>query len=72
MKKFLAIAMLLTGCADPNHVAPKPPTKEEHLAAKIYYLKDKVGLCYAAIDSLSSNSYVITSITEVDCEKVGL
>lgn len=65
----LLACLLLVGCG-----APVPSSKGDlkNASAGLRYFKDKHGLCYAAINSISYFGYEVTSITAVPCEKVGL
>lgn len=61
------IELLLTSCSE-------KPAAEEHAAtaSKLYYIKDKHGICYTALDNMTYPAYTVTTITAVNCAQVGL
>lgn len=71
--KLLIGASLLTtvlaGCSIQDKTSQE---KAAEIADKLTYTKDKHGVCYATIGSLSYGANVVTSITAVPCEMVGL
>lgn len=71
MTKKLCIFMfvLLAGC----NTAVKPSAGEStNIADRITYLKDRHGVCYAAVSSATYGFMEVASITTVPCEQVGL
>lgn len=60
---------LLSGC---QMVEKTEEQKAAEIVSKITYVKDTHGVCYATIGSYSYGANIITSITAVPCEKVGL
>ena len=71
----LALALLLTGCLEPEAVATKPEDAQS-LVDHIVYVKDKKGICYAVVSAqrMSTSASIVENVmlTSVDCEKAGL
>lgn len=71
----LALALLLTGCLEPEAV-PTKPADAQALADHIVYVKDRRGICYAvtSVQRLSTSGSLAENImfASVDCEKAGL
>lgn len=66
---LLVLVVLLVGCDTSMRTST---SALESIAARLSYIKDKHGMCYAVISSLSYGTYAVVSITDVPCEKVGL
>jgi hypothetical protein len=76
MKSILALslALLLTGCLEPEAVETKPEDAQS-LVDHIVYVKDKRGICYAVASVLRmANAGLAENVmfASVDCEKAGL
>ena len=63
------LTAVLAGCSIQNKTSQE---KAAEIADKLTYTKDRHGVCYATIGSISYAANVVTSITAVPCEKVGL
>lgn len=63
------LTAMLAGCSVQDKTSAE---KAAEIANKLTYVKDKYGLCYATIGSYSYGANIVTSITAVPCEKVGL
>ena len=68
MKKIV-LCLLLTGCT----LTHEQSTSDlESLKNDLTYFKDYYDICYAALASVTNGVTVVTSITTIPCEKVGL
>jgi len=71
----LAVALLLTGCLEPEAVATKPADAQA-LVDHVVYVKDKRGICYAvtSVQRMSTSGSLAENVmfASVDCEKAGL
>lgn len=63
------LTAVLAGCSIQDKTGQE---KAAEIADKLTYMKDAHGVCYATIGSVSYGANVVTSITAVPCEKVGL
>lgn len=62
---IIFITLLFVSCQENN------PSNTDEIKKNIIYFKDhKTGICFAAINSQTSNSYQVTSITCVPCDSL--
>ncbi len=64
-----ALVLMLTGCTQTS-----TPTANEsaQIVDRLTYIKDRHGICYAAISSMTYGLSQVVSITAVPCDKVAL
>ena len=66
---LVIVSLCAVGCL-PSELHHSPALKSS-VSQKLRYIKDsRVDLCYAVVESVVSNAFVVVSITEVPCEKV--
>lgn len=73
---FFAKLLIITACicllSACQIVEKTEGQKAAEIVSKITYVKDTHGVCYATIGSYSYGANIVTSITAVPCDKVGL
>lgn len=70
--KYLITAIMLAMLASCTVRSPASDADLADTAKQIRYLKDRFGLCYATVNSVTYGSYTVISITNVPCADVGL
>lgn len=61
--QFAISLLVLSACSNAS------PAGSESAPLPAYFIDQRVGICYAAVTSVTYTGYEVTSLTEVDCEK---